>query len=51
MVSANIYESKQLKDVAIQQIQKNRETLKDEEFREKMKTVDKSYLILDPRPF
>ena len=46
LISADLYKSKQLKDVALEKLRQNRAILKDKEFREKMKTVDNS-LILD----
>ena len=45
-ISAHLYKSKQLKDVALEKLRQNRAILKDKEFREKMKAVDNS-LILD----
>ena len=47
LISANLYNSKQLKDVAIEKIRNDREILKDEDFRQKIENaaVDMSFIL------
>ena len=45
LISADIYKSKKLKDVALEKLRQDREILRDKEFREKIKKFDNSLIL------